>query len=66
MALVVTALALATLAVVPPLVDYAYVALAGQYRFTVKAPAGRCYGWHTATGTQLRCYPAPTPTKGTP
>jgi hypothetical protein len=64
MALIVAALTLATLAVVPPLVDYAYVALAGQYRFTVRAPAGRCYGWYTATGAALHCYPAATATVG--
>ena len=62
MLLVVTALALLPLAVVRPALDYARVALAGQYRFTVKAPAGRCYGWYTATGASVRCYPAPTPT----
>jgi hypothetical protein len=66
MALIVAALTLATLAVVPPLVDYAYVALAGQYRFTVRAPVGRCYGWYTPTGSAVHCYPAPTATKGTP
>lgn len=42
--------------------DSALAALGGEYRFSVRAPAGRCYGWHNARASELRCYPAPTQT----
>ena len=42
--------------------DSALAALGGEYRFSVRAPAGRCYGWHNARASELRCYPAATAT----
>jgi hypothetical protein len=52
----------APLLLVRPALDYARVAIQGQYRFTISAPTGRCYGWYTTRGAAARCYARATAT----
>ena len=39
-------------------------ALGGDYRFSARAPLGRCYGWRTMRSVEMRCYPSATATVG--